>query len=166
MPFILLYYYTTKLTYSLTLTTATVICEASLVRLMAEEAESRFSKEPTVVEPQPPVDCNWKKGQTLASSTLRKCFGSAFHKYLPQKGNMRITKVMVHATGRHFTVEAKAVGNRKITYVWHQMWWVRGPKDERVEGFFYSGLRVENPDDVIPAKPPARKKKTTRKRRS
>ena len=134
---------------------------------MAEEAESRFSKEPTVVEPQPPVDCDWKKGQTVAASTLRKCFGSAFHKYLPQEGNMRITQVMVHSTGRHFTVEAKAVGNRKITYGWHQMWWERGPKDKRVEGFFYSGLRVDNPDDVIPVKPPARKKKnTTRKRRS
>ncbi len=166
MPSILLYAYTTKLTYLITLTTATLISESSLVGSMEEEAESRFSKEPTVVEPLPPVECNWKKGQTLAASTLQKCFGSAWHKYLPQTGRVRISNIIESHTGRHFTIEAKVVGNRKVTYSWHQMWWVRGPEDERVEGFFYSGLRVDNPDNAVPATTPARRRKTTRKRRS
>lgn len=122
-----------------------------------EEAESRIRSEPTVVEPLPPVDCNWKKGQTLAASTFRKCFGSTFHKYLPQSGRVRISEIIVHESGRHFTIQAKVVGDRTKTYSWYQMWWVRGPKDKRVEGFFYSGLRVDDSNAPLPTNPPARK---------
>lgn len=131
---------------------------------MAEEAESRIRSEPTVVEPLPPVECNWKKGQTFAVSTLKKHFGPTWHKYLPESGRLRIANIGESETGRHFTIEARVVGDKSTGFMWHQMWWVRGPKDERVEGFFYSGLRGLNPP--APASPPARRKRAGRKRRS
>tara|TARA_R100000900_G_scaffold141388_1_gene122435 strand:+ start:1092 stop:1484 length:393 start_codon:yes stop_codon:yes gene_type:complete len=128
---------------------------------MAEESESRFSKEPTVVEPLPPVECNWKKGQTMAASTLRKCFGPAMQKYLPESGRLRIANIIESDTGRHFTIEARVVGDKKTGFMWHQMWWVRGPEDKRVEGFFYSGLRQLNPTPA--PSPPARRGRPRKK---
>ena len=128
---------------------------------MAEESESRFSKEPTVVEPLPPVECNWKKGQTMAASTLRKCFGPAMQKYLPESGRLRIANIIESDTGRHFTIEARIVGDKKTGFMWHQMWWVRGPEDKRVEGFFYSGLRQLTPTPAL--SPPARRGRPRKK---
>ena len=153
--------HTTKLTYLILLITASLISEWPFVGSMAEESESRFSKEPTVVEPLPPVECNWKKGQTFAVSTLKKKFGPYWRKRLPESGRMRIADIVESHTGRHFTIEARVVGDKNTGFMWHQMWWVRGPEDKRVEGFFYSGLRQLNPTPA--PSPPARRGRPRKK---
>ena len=126
-------------------TTESVISEWPFVGVMEEKRENRIRKEPTVVEPKPPVECNWKQGQAMAVSTVKKLFGPRFHCLLPESGRIRISKIIPDESGRSYTIHAKKVGERTLEYSWLQFWWERGPPDARKEGFFYTALANNHP---------------------
>ena len=125
---------------------------------MTDAKGSRVRKEPTVVKPKPPVECNWKKGQVVAVSTLKKLFFARDDYLFPEAGSIRITKIKPDNSGRQYSIEAKKVGEKSIQYSWQQFWWERGPSDARKESFFYCALYSNDPKNLVTIKPARRRK--------
>jgi len=127
---------------------------------MADAKVSRVQKEPTVVEPKPPVECNWKKGQVVAVSTLKKLFFVRDNYLFPEAGSIRITKITPDNSGRQYSVEGKMVGEKTIQFSWQQFWWERGPPNARKESFFYCALYSNYSKNLVTTKPTRKRRKS------
>ena len=117
--------------------------------------EAEVEEQEEVVEEEIVVaECPWVKGKSYAISSFKKVFPPIYQKALPEDGKFKIKKV--HPTSHRYggyIVEAVVVGNKTEEYTWTQFWWTTQEK------FYYANVSKVRKDA-----PPARKKRTRRKR--